>query len=64
MKFKRGELVRGGPEGHWLAEVVQGGNKFGYVRVVWKSGVLAGREALVASGLEKLPKSWREGVLS
>jgi len=65
MRFRKGEIVRGGPPGHWTARV-EGFKKIGRVEgqavaVTWLTGPLAGREALVERGLEKLPAGWLSG---
>lgn len=45
--MRKGDIVRSKHDAYWTAEVL-GFGKHETVRVVWKRGPLAGREALVA----------------
>jgi hypothetical protein len=59
VKFRKGELARGGPNTTWRARIL-GFRKHNALSVQWESGPLAGREALVAAEtVEKLPKAWQ-----
>lgn len=59
MKANKGTRVRGGPDGNWRG-LVLGSGKHTSTKILWETGALKGKEALVGSEtLHALPKGFQ-----